>query len=166
MDPTDPPSIGELLDGETGGRLGIGAARATGAIFATWPGIVGPSVAAHAAPTSLRDGVLRVRADSPVWATEITYLGDAIRTQANEAVGRDVVHRVEVWTGPPSTAPGPHTHGPAPSSAPSAPAASDLPEGPAEARDPSTALERARRAWEARRGRPRKPYRDPSDRGK
>ena len=162
MRPADPPSIGELLDGETGGRLGIGAARATGAIFAKWPAIVGPSVAAHAAPTSLRDGVLRVRADSPVWATEIGYLGDAIRTQANEAVGRDVVRRVEVWTGPAS----PSESAPAPARAPSGTA----PDAPrieaAETRDPATALERAKRAWEARRAGPKKPFRAPSDKGK
>jgi predicted nucleic acid-binding Zn ribbon protein len=106
-------------------------------VWAHWREIVGPSIADHADPTSLRQGVLRVRADSPAWATEIGYLGTEIKTRINAAVGSTLVDEVRVWIGarverkdrrPPDegrTRPRPR-------------AASD---------DPEAALERAKKAW-------------------
>jgi hypothetical protein len=74
--------------------------RATGAIWTRWADVVGPSIATNAEPTSLRNGVLRVRATSPAWATELTYLATEILHRANEVAGREVVREVRVWTGP------------------------------------------------------------------
>lgn len=110
-------------------------------MWSAWPEIVGPAVAAHAEPTSLRDGVLRVRADSPAWATEIGYLVDEIRSRANAVTGRALVTEVRVWTGPGSTL---ATAPPGDPSGPSPAPARDRPDDPAEA------LDRARRAWAKR----------------
>ena len=136
----------DLLPAATG-RLGIPSPEATGRVWSSWKDIVGPAVAAHAEPTSLRDGVLRVRADSPAWATEIGYLADEIRSRANAVTGKKLVSEVRVWTGPrpssslPGTGPGGHSGG----------APTDVGREPA--RDPAEALERARRAWAKRRSR-------------
>src|SRR5687768_9323197 len=71
-----------------------------GRVFARWGSIVGDDVAAHIEPTSLRDGVLRVRADSPTWATEIGYLAEEIAGRVNSEVGRKVVTELRVSAGP------------------------------------------------------------------
>jgi predicted nucleic acid-binding Zn ribbon protein len=137
-----PARIRDLL-GDVGQRLGLVAAVETGMVWSRWEHIVGPAIAQHAEPSSLKGGVLRVRADSPAWATEIGYLGDQIRAAANRVVGVELVREVRVWTGP----------GP-----PSARAATSGLRRRVTARstpsDPSEALERARQAW-GRTSRPR-----------
>ncbi|HWC14599.1 MAG TPA: DUF721 domain-containing protein [Actinomycetota bacterium] len=94
-----PPRLGDLL-GTAGARAGIADPRATGILWTRWPEIVGAAVAANAEPTSLRAGVLRVRATTPTWANELTYLAGEIRRRANQLVGAEVVREVRVWTGP------------------------------------------------------------------
>ncbi len=136
----DPLRLKDLLRDATG-RLGIPSPEATGRVWSAWKDIVGPAVAAHAEPTSLREGVLRVRADSPAWATEIGYLADEIRSRANAVTGRSLVSEVRVWTGPRSTLVAP----------PSATRANASEEAKGDhPQDPHEALERARRAWAKR----------------
>ena len=119
-------------------------AMATGTLWKRWSEIVGTDVAAHAQPTSLRGGVLRVRADSPVWAHEIGYLVDEIRTRANASLGMEAVLEVRVYNAPTTEAPPIRlTEEGAP---PAGPETSDEP--PPEA--PEEALRRAREAWRRR----------------
>jgi hypothetical protein len=127
---------------ERDSRLGMKDAGATGRLWRRWADIVGPGVAAHAEPTSLRAGVLRVRADSPAWATEIAYLAEEIRNRASAVVGAPLIAEVRVWT-----APGPVSGEgfEAPVGASAGAQREALPD------DPATALQRARRAWERRR---------------
>lgn len=156
--PDDLLRLKDLLPGATG-RLGIPSPEATGRVWSAWPEIVGPAVAAHAEPTSLREGVLRVRADSPAWATEIGYLVEEIRSRVNAATGRALVSEVRVWTGPRPAA------GPATGSGASGArrVAGDSVEEPEKERpqdpggaasegpqSPMEALDRARRAWARR----------------
>ena len=133
----------------TGGRLlGIQSAVETGTIFKRWRHIVGDQVAAHARPSSLREGVLRVRADSPVWATEITYLAPEIGRRANEEVGGVVVKEVRVWWAPAET----ETHSPS-IEREGSPERAAAPPPRVRPDDPAGALERAHRAWRRRGGR-------------
>ena len=138
----DPHRIKDLLQG-VGERLGFRGAIETGLVWSRWNDIVGDTVAAHAEPTSLREGVLRVRTDSPTWATEVGYLGQEIKRAANQVAGVELVSEVRVWTAPGSIE-GPNR------------AAPDLrpthPTAPPEVgrADPETAFERARQAWERR----------------
>jgi hypothetical protein len=141
--PDDFFRLKDLLPATTG-RLGIPSPEATGRVWSAWKDIVGPAVAAHAEPTSLRDGVLKVRADSPAWATEIGYLVEEIRSRANAVTGRALVSEVRVWTGPAPTGGGSVGRG-----------TDDDPERPPgddreRPQDPVEALERARRAWARR----------------
>lgn len=144
-----PQRVRDLL-GPAAARLGIGDPLAAGLLWSRWGRIVGVEIASHAEPSSLRAGVLRVRADSPVWATEIGYLADEIRRRVNEAVRADLVHEVKVWHGP--ARPGSQIQtggraGPRDQSVQSAPA-----ERPA---DPRAAYRRAESAWRRRLGRGR-----------
>ncbi|MGH2773913.1 MAG: DciA family protein [Actinomycetota bacterium] len=91
--------IGEVLDG-LGTRVGLGRSKDAGVIWSRWTEIVGDAIGAHAEPSSLREGVLKVRADSPAWAAELGYLAADIKTRANALIGRQSVLEVRVWTGP------------------------------------------------------------------
>lgn len=139
-----PQPLRGLLSGAAG-RFGLDDALTTGTLWKRWREIVGPDVAAHAEPTSLRGGVLRVRADSPVWAHEIGYLVEEIRTRANEALGTPAVMEIKVYNAPGHASPGPQEQGPSGrgEAAPASPAG-EVPEAPEEA------LRRAREAWSRR----------------
>lgn len=132
-----------------GARLGLEGAVETGLVWTRWPEIVGDATAAHAEPTSLKAGVLRIRTDSPTWATEVGYLQDEIKARANRMVGRALVSEVRVWTSPDPIRsarkdvkpPRPDDRGEASETAPES----------ALDGDPEVALARARHAWEKRR---------------
>ena len=138
-----PPRLRDLLGG-LGPRIGMEDTRATGVIWSHWAEIVGSSIATNAEPTSLRNGVLRVRATTPTWATELTYLATEILHRANDVAGREVVREVRVWTGP----------GPVKQATPAAPEQGlDGVVGDDDRDDPEdlpTALARARAAWARR----------------
>jgi predicted nucleic acid-binding Zn ribbon protein len=127
-----------------GRRLGLDHPREVGLVWDRWRAIVGDDISAHAEPSSLRAGVLRIRTDSPAWATEIGYLADEIRRKTNETVGRELVSDVRVWTGPGAIERRVR---------PPATARADPPEtsGEPAPEDPVEALQRARRAWLRRR---------------
>lgn len=96
---TDPAPLRDILR-TSGGAIGGEESLHAATIWQHWSDIVGSGIAAHAEPTSLRAGVLRVRTDTPTWATEITFLGDDIATKANRRAGADVVREVRVWMSP------------------------------------------------------------------
>ncbi|MEY2475527.1 MAG: hypothetical protein QOG87_842 [Actinomycetota bacterium] len=91
----EPRRVGESLD-KVARRLGAPGARSLGAVFGHWDDIVGPAVAAHARPMSLRDGVLRVEVDEPGWATQLRYLAPDILRRCGEVAGPNVVVSVDV----------------------------------------------------------------------
>ena len=60
-----------------------------------WPHFVGPALAAHSVPWSLKEGVLKVQADGPLHRQELAYsLARVLRT-ARDHLG-DQVREVEV----------------------------------------------------------------------
>jgi hypothetical protein len=127
----------EVLDGVSR-RFGVGLAADTGVLWSAWSELVGDTMAAHVEPTSLRGGVLRVRADSPAWATETSYLAEELRERANGLLGSAKIIEVKVWTGPGRVTPRGHR-----------PARDRVQTGSQRepAPDPETAFDRARRAW-------------------
>jgi hypothetical protein len=143
----EPRKVGDILGG-VGASLGLGGAVGTGRIWSGWSDIVGGTIADHAEPTSLKDGVLRIRTDSPGWATELGYRGRQIAKRANEIAGAELVTEVRVWTGP-----GAIERRNRPQEKPSETPTTTASGGrPAPATDePVEALERARRAGAKRR---------------
>ena len=142
---TFPQRIRDLLD-PIGRKLGMEGAVEAGRLFARWRAIVGDDVAAHVEPTSLRDGVLRVRADSPAWATEIGYLADEIAGRVNAEIGRPVVTELRVSAGPKLE---PRAGAAIRSQKRRFEGAARTPSDAA-SDDPREAFERARRAWAAK----------------
>lgn len=139
----DVSKLKDLL-GPVGKKLRIEDPVAAGALWKRWPQIVGDDVARNAEPTSLKEGVLRIRTSSPTWATEMSYLATDIRERVNKAVGKELVREIKIWTSP----------------APIRRAQRDAghtPGGPSSVRsethaqDPETAFKRAFQAWSKRR---------------
>lgn len=138
---SDPSRLSDLL-GPAAKAFGVEDPRAVSALWRRWAEVVGQDIAAHAEPTSLRDGVLKVRADSPVWATEIGYLAEEIRTAIERELGPGSVRSVSVWTGPGKRPKGAAGRDPQ--------RAEKTPETGAEADpelSPEEAVSRARSAW-------------------
>lgn len=143
--PVDPAPLGSLLSGAAG-RFGLDDAGAVGTVWRKWLDLVGPDVAAHCEPTSLRSGLLRIRADSPVWAHEVGYLAEEIKGRVNGLLGRDAVTEVRIWSGPSNTRERPGRAQPrAGGNDAGSESEEPLPE------DPLAALERARGAWLSKR---------------
>ncbi|HLI01542.1 MAG TPA: DUF721 domain-containing protein [Acidimicrobiales bacterium] len=91
----EPRPIRESL-GAVAHRLGLPDPGVLGRVFTHWEELVGPEVAAHATPRSLRDGTLAVVVDHPAWASSLRMLsGDLVR-RAESAVGPGAVTDVVV----------------------------------------------------------------------
>jgi predicted nucleic acid-binding Zn ribbon protein len=70
-----------------------------GAVFGRWAAVVGDDIADHATPTSLRDGVLSVSAESTAWATQLRMVQAQLLARIATAVGDGVVTSLKI-TGP------------------------------------------------------------------
>ena len=66
------------------------------AVLARWDAIVGPDIADHCTPVSLRDGELALVAESTAWATQLRLMGRQIRDRVNADLGAAVVRSVRV----------------------------------------------------------------------
>ena len=134
------------LLGPAGKKLRLEDPSASAALWKRWPEIAGQDIARNAEPTSLKEGVLRIRTTSPTWATEMSYLANDIKARVNTSLGREVVREVKVWTSPAPIKPrrSGSDHSPA--------TAARLPRKP-RTDDPETAFQRAFQAWSNRRRR-------------
>lgn len=64
-----------------------------------WDEIVGPDLAVHCEPVRLAGGILTVRAESQVWATQLRYLVSGLRANLDEALGAGAVRDVRLVVG-------------------------------------------------------------------
>ena len=69
----EPRPVADSLDRVTR-AFGAPRARLLAAVFSRWEELVGPEIARHAQPRSLRGGVLVLTADQPAWATQLRYM--------------------------------------------------------------------------------------------
>jgi len=87
-------SISSQLDRRFG-RLGGGF----GVVLAAWERVVGHQIARHAMPTSLREGILRVRCDDATWTSEIMHMGPAIARRLHDELGQRAPRQLKAYTG-------------------------------------------------------------------
>jgi predicted nucleic acid-binding Zn ribbon protein len=94
-DGRDPALVGSVVDKliETSGWEPDIAVRS---LFARWPELVGAEIADHCAPVGFADGVLRVRADSTAWATQLRLLAGSIVKRLNDELGHGNVTILDV----------------------------------------------------------------------
>ena len=100
-DPRDPQMAGAVLAGMLG-EMGWQRPLTEARLFTDWAALVGGEIAAHCQPESLRDGELRITAQSTAWATQIRLLSGKLTHRLNVQLGSTVVLRVHVSgpTGP------------------------------------------------------------------
>lgn len=65
-----------------------------GEIQRAWPAVVGASIAAQAAPTAERNGVVTVSCAASVWAQELDLMAPQIMLRLNEALSSGAVTRL------------------------------------------------------------------------
>jgi predicted nucleic acid-binding Zn ribbon protein len=65
-------------------------------VFADWPSLVGAEIAAHCQPLSLREGELRLTAESTAWATQLRLLAGALLSRLVAELGPHVVTRLSI----------------------------------------------------------------------
>jgi predicted nucleic acid-binding Zn ribbon protein len=75
--------------------MGVPKAGTLAVVFSKWLDMVGPEIASHAEPRSLRDGVLTVAVDQPAWAVQLRYLGSDLLAKIAAFAGSSEVVRVE-----------------------------------------------------------------------
>jgi predicted nucleic acid-binding Zn ribbon protein len=91
----DPQPVGRLLENfvaEQGWERSLADAR----VFADWAGLVGADIAAHCVPQTLRDGQLRIAAESTAWATQLRLLSHELLGRLASELGAGVVRTVAI----------------------------------------------------------------------
>ena len=94
-DDRDPQPLGRLVSRVSLDR-GWSPRLTDATVLGRWPHLVGPDVADHCTPLSLRDGELVLQAESTAWATQLRTLQRQLLARLAAAVGRDVVRRIRV----------------------------------------------------------------------
>jgi predicted nucleic acid-binding Zn ribbon protein len=67
--------------------------------WSRWDAIVGTELAARCEPVRLVRGVLTIRAESQVWATQLRYLVTRLQVNVNEHLGAGSVREVRIVVG-------------------------------------------------------------------
>jgi predicted nucleic acid-binding Zn ribbon protein len=91
----DPQRIGSSLD-KVAKRLGTTSATALHGLFERWDELVGPGIAAHAKPVSLRGGQLLVEVDSNAWATQLRFMTTDLVERCCAQLGAGAVKQIEL----------------------------------------------------------------------
>ena len=94
-DDRDPQPFGRLVSRVSLDR-GWSPRLTDATVLGRWPQLVGPDIADHCTPVSLRDGELVLQAESTAWATQLRTLQRQLLARLAAAVGPDVVRRIRV----------------------------------------------------------------------
>jgi predicted nucleic acid-binding Zn ribbon protein len=94
-DESEPRPVSESLDRITR-RMGAPTTSVLTVVFTRWAEIVGPELADHARPESLRSGILTLVADDPAWAAQLRFLAAEIVARIGTATGPSDVVEVRV----------------------------------------------------------------------
>lgn len=65
--------LGQLISALVDQRLDQAASR-NAALWRHWSRLVGPEMAQHSEPVGIREGVLTIRVEAPVWVTQLSFL--------------------------------------------------------------------------------------------
>ncbi|HEX3813328.1 MAG TPA: DciA family protein [Mycobacteriales bacterium] len=95
VDHRDPQKLSSLVRRLVNDR-GWEKTAASAGVMGRWEEIVGPEIADHARPLSLRDGELVLVAESTAWATQLRLLVPRIQARLSAEVGAGVVTGIRV----------------------------------------------------------------------
>jgi predicted nucleic acid-binding Zn ribbon protein len=94
-DERDPQPLGALMKNLFAER-GWNRAVTEASVFTDWARLVGGDIADHCEPTALRDGELKVTAQSSAWATQLRLLAPRILGRLADELGAGIVTRMIV----------------------------------------------------------------------
>jgi predicted nucleic acid-binding Zn ribbon protein len=97
----DPRPVADSLDRVTR-ALGAPRAQLLATVFSEWERLVGPDIAAHAQPRSLRDGVLVIAVEQPAWATQLRFMSAALLARVQAETDREGVSEIQIRVGAPT----------------------------------------------------------------
>jgi predicted nucleic acid-binding Zn ribbon protein len=97
-DARDPQTLASVTR-DVAKKRGWSARVAEGMVLGQWPTVVGSHIADHSSPTTLRDGVLTVAAESTAWATQLRIIQNQVLAKIAAEVGDGVVNSLRI-TGP------------------------------------------------------------------
>jgi len=97
-DARDPAPIGAIV-GQSIEQLGWTGPLSEARLFGQWDGLVGSEIAARCQPVSLRDGELRITAESTAWATQLRRLAPQLLKRICAELPPGTVTRLRI-TGP------------------------------------------------------------------
>lgn len=91
----DPKRLSDSLDRITR-HLGGPSADVFSTVFVRWEDLVGPDIAAHSRPVSLRDGVLVLAVDQTAWAAQLRFLSAELLERISAAAGARQVSDISI----------------------------------------------------------------------
>lgn len=93
----EPSKVGESLD-RISRWLGGPKAQTAAAVFerSRWQALVGPDIAAHAKPVTLRGGILTLAVDDPAWAAQLKFMTEQLIARISEATGTGEIKEIHL----------------------------------------------------------------------
>ena len=101
----EPRPVADYLD-EVTRSLGAPRAQLLAAVFTRWEALVGPEIAAHAQPRSLRRGALVVSADQPAWAAQLRYMASDLLARIQAETDSREISEIQIRVGVPAPSEG------------------------------------------------------------
>jgi predicted nucleic acid-binding Zn ribbon protein len=92
-DARDPMSIGAVL-GKSIAELGWSAPLSEARLLGQWSEVVGAEIAAHSRPVGLREGELRIDAESTAWATQLRIMAPQLLARIRQEMPSGTVQRL------------------------------------------------------------------------
>lgn len=97
---SDPPVPVARPLGRVLRHLGVPSTDALPTLGERWAAAVGPSLAQHSEPVTLRHGRLVVRVGDPAWASQLRWMEPQVVAALREAPGFEDLRSLEVRVGP------------------------------------------------------------------
>lgn len=94
----DPAALGSVVS-QVLGELGLEEARASLRIHERWEEAVGPEVARHCQPVSMRGGVLEAETDTSVWCQQLQLQRPIILEALRRLHGDDAPRELRLRVG-------------------------------------------------------------------
>ena len=91
----EPTSLGSVIDGLMAEQV-FSRGMPVASLASRWTEVVGERLAAQTQPLALEAGVLTVGATNGAWASQVRFMGEEVKRQANQALGGEPVRLVMV----------------------------------------------------------------------
>jgi hypothetical protein len=79
---------------------GWSAALSVDRLRRRWAEVVGPQIAAHTDPEEIRYGTLRLRVDSPIWNSQLSYFKMELIEKSNDFLQQKLIHDLRSHVAP------------------------------------------------------------------